>query len=67
MGLHAVAAHDFQLIGNHRPHGNGGQCVVPGHEAHLDVATALAQAEQRVDAGDATTQGVQRKVRPALA
>jgi len=64
--LQAVAAHHFQLPGDDPVHGNPGVAMIAGHEAHLNVASAPAQAGYRVEAGVRMAQGVHGGVRAAL-
>ena len=65
MCRHPVAAQDFQLPGDDEVHRHEGVFVIGHHQPHLDVTTALAQAQHRVTAGDGAAQRVQRDVRAA--
>ena len=60
--LQAVAAHHLQLPGDDAVHGDSRVAVFPGHESHLHVPPALAQAGDGVEASVRVTEGVQRCV-----
>ena len=49
--LQSVAADHLQLPGDDPVHGDPGVAVVPRHEAHLHVASTLAQARNGVETG----------------
>ncbi len=66
VGLHAVAAQDFQLVGDDPVHGHGGVVLVAQHQPHLHVLAALAQAGDGIEAGRRAAQRVDGDVRAAL-
>ncbi len=59
---HAVAPHNLQLLRDDQVHGDEGVFVVSNHQAHLNLATALAEAEHGVAAGLSAPQGVDSDV-----
>ena len=62
---HAVAAKEFQFLCNDRVHRQRRVTILAGHQSHLDMAAPLAETENRVAAGFAAAQGVERQVRAA--
>ena len=65
VGGHAVAAEDLELARDHQVHRDRRRGVVAEHEPDLDVATALAQARDRVEARRRAAERVDREVRAA--
>ena len=65
MRLHAVAAEQFELVGDDPAHRNARRAVIAQQQSDLNVLAALPQAADRIEAGRRRPKRVDRHMRAA--
>ncbi|MEY3174555.1 MAG: hypothetical protein RLZZ436_2469, partial [Planctomycetota bacterium] len=64
-GLHPVASQQFKFAADDQAHGNSGIGIGSGHQSHLHVSAAFAEAADGIPAGAATAECIEGNVSAA--